>query len=149
MKTIATIIAAALALALQGAFAGAQAVNANGHCTGMTVTDYVSSDVNERTTSTMFVNITDGHLNFITSATGCVLITFAGVGNVFPPGGGLSEDLHVRTLLDGSNLCVPASTFDVFLQGVIWPPQAPIRSHGFARKWRPALTRCKCSFAVR
>jgi hypothetical protein len=42
MKTIATMIAAALALVLQGSFAGAYAANAGGHCTGMTVTDFVS-----------------------------------------------------------------------------------------------------------
>jgi hypothetical protein len=108
MKTLATIFAALLALALQGGFAGAQANSTSGHCTGMTVTDFVSSDVINQTTSSAWQNVTDAHLNFTTSSTGCVVITFEGVASVSGNGG--SGWLRVRTLMDGNNLCVPATT---------------------------------------
>ena len=116
MKTIATMIATGLALVLQGAFAGAQAVNANGHCTGMTVTDYVESDAEDTTTSEAWVNVTDGHLTFTTSSTGCVAITFA--GNASASQSGNFEILHVRTLMDGHQLCVPAQTSDTFMEAI-------------------------------
>ncbi len=121
------ILATALALVLQGTFTGAYATNATGHCTGMTVTDFVSSDKFDNTTSEAWVNITDGHLNFTTSATGCVSITFSGVGNIAPPSNGLA-DLHMRTLLDGNNLCAPALTNDLFLQGGYGNPPASANS---------------------
>lgn len=116
MKTVTTLFAAALALVLQGAFAGAQAVNASGHCTGMTVTDFVSSDSDDQTGSTTWVNVTDGHLNLTTSSTGCVEITFSGLALVRQTSGTLTH-LRVRTLMDGNNLCVPALTNDLFLLG--------------------------------
>jgi hypothetical protein len=113
MKLLATMTAAALAVVLQGGFGSAHAANAAGHCTGMTVTDFVSSDADDSTNLMTFVNVADGHLNFSTSGTGCVMITFSGEAIVYPPGGGL-EYMRVRTLLDGSSLCVPALTADIF-----------------------------------
>lgn len=112
MKSLTTLIAFCLAIVLQSAFAGAQATNASGHCTGMTVTDYVSSDFNNSTSSNNWVDITDGRLNFTTSATGCVMIMFSAVANVIPSSGYTS--LHVRTLLDGNGLCLPALADDTF-----------------------------------
>ena len=114
MKTIATIFAAAFTLVLQGSFGGAHATNASGECTGMTVTTYVSSSANDQTYSTTFVNITDGLLHFTTSSPGCVIITFSGFAAVHPLAGS-GETLHVRTLLDGNNLCMPAVAVDYFL----------------------------------
>ena len=114
MKLTSTIIAAGFALVLQGAFAGAYANATGGHCTGMTVTDYVSSDVNQSTSSTAWVNITDGQLNFTTPATGCVVVTFSGLAFDSPNTTGVYQYLYVRTLLDGHNLCVPALTNDTF-----------------------------------
>ena len=116
MNTLATIASAALALAVQGAFVGAHATNSNGHCTGMTVSDYVDSDFDDHTTSTSFQNLTDGHLNFTTSATGCVMITFSGFAEIYPQAA-IGEALRVRTLLDGNNLCFPAYGDDTFLEG--------------------------------
>src|SRR5581483_7649973 len=106
MKLTSTIIAAGFALVLQGAFTGAYANATSGHCTGMTITDYVESDSSTSTGSTSWLNLTDAHLNFTTSATGCVIITFSGVGDVGTDGAHVNT-LHVRTLLDGNNLCAP------------------------------------------
>jgi hypothetical protein len=114
MKTFATLVAACLTLVLQGTFAAAHANNTDGHCTGMTVTDFVSSDVTRDTTSTTYVNVIDGHLNFTTSATGCVAITFSGVGDVSNSLNGFAY-MFVRALLDGNQLCVPAATSPIFL----------------------------------
>lgn len=120
MKAVSTIFAAALALAFQGSFAGAYAssTGTGGHCTGMTVTDYVSSYAYDQTSSTAWVNITDGNLNFTTSATGCVMITFAGTGIAAADSPNVYSALLVRTLLDGNNLCVPAPYDDVFSEAV-------------------------------
>jgi hypothetical protein len=120
MKTIATIIAAVLSFVLQGTFA-AHAANASGHCTGMTVTDFLSSDAVSGTTSPSWVNVTDGFLNFTTSGTGCVMITFSGHPRLAPVSGHY-QSLYVRTLLDGSSLCVPALSDDTFLEAVDPPP---------------------------
>src|SRR5436309_745709 len=106
MKSIAILIAAPFALVLQGSFAGAQATTASGHCTGMTVTDYLSSNSFNGTSSTTFVNLTDGRLNFTTSSTGCVMITFSGPADVQADSAHYNT-LHVRTLLDGNQACVP------------------------------------------
>src|SRR5690348_7033570 len=114
MKTFWTLISAALALVLQGAFAAAQAVNASGHCTGMTVIDYLSSDSNDHTSSTAWSNVADGHLNFTTSGTGCVMITFSGPAFATPSSNNVYEALYVRTLLDGNNVCAPALMAEVF-----------------------------------
>ena len=59
MKTISTIFAAALALVVQGAFVAAHAVNGVGHCTGMTVTDFIESDSHNTTTSATWQPVTD------------------------------------------------------------------------------------------
>jgi hypothetical protein len=118
MKPISTIFAAALMLAFQGRFAGAHAdgtTSSRGHCEGMAVVDYVSSDADAQTTSPTFVNITDGLVRFTTSHTGCVAITFSGFAAIHPLVNS-GEVLHVQTLLDGSNLCIPAPAYDVFLQ---------------------------------
>lgn len=117
MKGILTILAAALALALQGPLAGAEAVNSSGHCTGLTATDYLTSDQDASTMSQGFVNLPDGHLNFTTSSTGCVVITFSGEAFVFPPTNSY-EYMRVRTLLDGNSNCAPGVTDDIFLAGV-------------------------------
>lgn len=119
MKAFATIIAAGLALVFQGVRTPAQAINANGQCTGMTVTDFLSSDVNQSTDSKTFVTITDGQLNFTTSATGCVMITFSAVATVGSNTSDSSyEQLRVRTLLDANSPCVPAKYNDTFLSSV-------------------------------
>jgi hypothetical protein len=78
------------------------------------VIDYVSSDSNDQTSGTAWSNITDGHLNFTTSATGCVMITFEGAAFATPSSSNVYEVLYVRTLLDGNNLCAPALMADVF-----------------------------------
>jgi hypothetical protein len=122
MKTLATMIAACLALILHGAFVSAQATEISGHCTAMTVTDYVMSDHNDGTQSQAWVNITDGHLNLTTSATGCVIIMFSALAGVFPGSG--NEQLHVRTLLDGNNLCAPPFSSDDLLDGVAPVPES-------------------------
>ena len=115
MKTISTIFAAALALVLQGAFAGAYAstTSTGGHCTGMTVTDYVASRGVSDTTSTAWQNVTDAQLNFTTSAAGCVIVTFSGVAYV---GAGPNDfiTMYVRTLFDGNNTCAPGGYDDRF-----------------------------------
>lgn len=117
MKAFSTMGAAALALALQAGFATAHAdsTSTGGHCTGMMVTDYVISKAATTTSSEAFQNITDGNLNFTTSATGCVVITFSAIGVLSPPSDGSTEFLDVRTLLDGSNLCMPAQYDPLFL----------------------------------
>jgi hypothetical protein len=116
MKTLATMIAAALAVMLQGTFAGASATttSTSGHCIGMTITDYTSSYAFDDTNSTNWVNVTDGLVNFTTSSTGCVVITFAGPATATATNDGQYNQLHVRTLLDGSNACVPAPYNDTF-----------------------------------
>lgn len=116
MKLLATIASAAFALVVHSAFAGAQAANSSGHCTGVTVTDYLTSDFDDHTTSTTFQNLTDGHLNVTTSTTGCVMITFSGFAEIYPQAA-VGEALRVRTLLDGNNLCYPAYGDDTFLEG--------------------------------
>src|SRR5436305_437576 len=80
MKPLVRMISAALALVLQSGFAGAYAssTSTSGHCTGMTVTDYTSSWAENITASEAWQNVTDAHVNFTTSATGCVIITFSG-----------------------------------------------------------------------
>src|SRR5581483_5766229 len=123
MKTVFVIFAAALALVLQGGFAAAQANSSSGHCTAMTVTDYVSSDAAINTTSGAWVNVIDGHLNFTTSNIGCVMITFSAEAGVFTNGGSLTEAMHVRTLMDGNNLCAPATMPDIFLLSTDPAPQ--------------------------
>lgn len=111
MKSVLTIFATGLVLALQGAFVTAHAdETASGHCTGMTVTDFLSSSHNGRAATAEWKNITEAHLNFTTSGTGCVVITFSGVA--VPSS---IQDIHVRTLLDGNNLCAPALMNDMFL----------------------------------
>jgi hypothetical protein len=124
MKIISLVFAAILMLALQGGFTGAHANATSGHCTGMTITDFISSDHADQTTSTSWQNLTDGHLNFTTSSTGCVEITFSGLAFVSPisPYG---EFLHLRTLLDGTALCVPATTVDIFYQASQTPEPPP------------------------
>jgi hypothetical protein len=69
-------------------------------------------------------------VHFTTSATGCVSITFSGVGNISPPNNSLA-DMHVRTLMDGNNLCVPAGTNDTFLQGGYGNP--PLSANSITR----------------
>lgn len=113
MKALATFSVAILGLAFQGAVVGAHATTASGHCTGMTITDFLSSDTAIDTSSTTWQNVTDGHLNFTTSGTGCVAITFAGIATVTASDTSY-EYLRVRTLLDGTNLCVPALYNDIF-----------------------------------
>lgn len=115
MKTVSTLAAAALAVVLQGAFASVHAVNASGHCTGMTTIDYVSSDADTETNSMAWQNITDGHLTFTTSAAGCVAITFSGTGFLSPSQGLGFDFLDIRTLLDGKSLCMPAAYIPLFL----------------------------------
>jgi hypothetical protein len=89
----------------------------------MTVTDYAMSDFHDTSTSETWVNVTDGHLNFTTSATGCVMITFSGPDFVFPSAG-VYEGLRVRTLLDGNNLCAPPFADDTFLSSEGPAPEA-------------------------
>jgi hypothetical protein len=122
MRTLATMIAAVLALTLQSTFVDAQANSTSGHCTAMTVTDYVLSDFNDATNSQAWVNITDGHMSFTTSATGCVIITFSASPSVVPNSS--YEQLHVRTLLDGNNLCALALSNDNFLESQRLPEPA-------------------------
>jgi hypothetical protein len=119
MKSLATMIAAILALLVQGGIAGAQAssTGTSGHCTNMTVTDYISSYAKDTTTSNAWQNVTDGNLNFTTSATGCVMITFTGV--VEAESGTTSYEFALlRTLMDGNNLCVPAPSSTTFFAAV-------------------------------
>lgn len=124
MKTISLIFAAVLALVSQVGLAAAHAdTSTGGHCTGMTVTDFVSSEAQSTTTSAAWQNVTDAHLNFTTSATGCVIITFAGPATASGVANEYAQ-LHVRTLLDGSNLCVPAQYDDTFLD--VMPPSPSI-----------------------
>jgi hypothetical protein len=117
MKTISTIFAAALTLVLQAGFAGAHANATSAQCTGPTVTDYVSSNGKTDTLSTTFINVTDAHLNFTTSSTGCVVITFTAVGFVEPGTGNNTafDIMSLRTLLDGNNLCMPGLYDELFL----------------------------------
>lgn len=93
----------------------------------MTVTDYLSSSFNNSTDSHSWVDITDGRLNFTTSAIGCVMITFSAVANVIPSGG--YSSLHVRTLLDGAT-CMPAQADDTFEDAV---NPAPTGARAFTR----------------
>ena len=119
MKPLVRMISAALALVLQSGFAGAYAssTSTSGHCTGMTVTDYTSSWAENITASEAWQNVTDAHVNFTTSATGCVIITFSGPA-VVTAATDSDNILHVRTLLDGNNLCAPAYYDDRFEQAV-------------------------------
>ncbi len=113
MKMTVAMFATALAFVLQGAFLTAHAdETASGHCTGMTVTDFLSSSHNNRAFTATWKAITDAHLNFTTSSTGCVVVTFSGVAALSS-----TNIIHVRTLLDGNNLCVPALTNDFFFSG--------------------------------
>jgi hypothetical protein len=70
--------------------------------------------VTQDTLSTTYVNVIDGHLNFTTSTTGCVAITFSAVGDVSNTLNSFGY-MFVRTLLDGSQLCVPATSSGIFL----------------------------------
>lgn len=117
MKAVSAIFAIAFALALQGAFGAAYAGSSStgGHCTGMTVTDYVTSEAASVTTSTTWQNVIDAHLNFTTSSTGCVIITFAGPADVAAPPNDYVT-MHVRTLLDENNLCAMAGYDDRFAE---------------------------------
>lgn len=115
MKSAFIVAAAVLALLLQGGLTSAHAINASGHCTGATVTDYLSSDRRDQTASATFVNLTDGKLTFITSGTGCVVILFSGSAAVSSVDDGFYDLMHVRTLLDGTSNCAPGTTSDIFL----------------------------------
>jgi hypothetical protein len=125
MKSLATMLVTGLAFVLQSGFAGTWAdgtTSTSGHCTGMTVTDYVSSDALSATNSSAWQNVTDAHLNFTTSATGCLIITFS--GPVHSTAATIASNfLHVRTLLDGNNLCTLAHYNDRFLGA---PDPAPL-----------------------
>src|ERR1700756_3923942 len=103
MTRIETRGAAALVLAtVLTAFAtgGAHAASASTHCTGMTVTDSVTSDVQDGPGSTDWTNVTDGTRSFTTSsASGCAVITFSGVAFVYSGSASDYATLHVRTLL--------------------------------------------------
>ena len=121
MKTVSVIFVAALVLSLQAAFAAAHASTISGHCTGMTVTDFLTSDSDAQTQSTTWQNVPSGLLRFTTSNTGCVVITFSALANVSNPDSSYSY-LLVRTLLDGKKLCVPASQSATFLASGQPPP---------------------------
>jgi hypothetical protein len=123
MKLLGTMIASGLALVLQGGFAAVHAdTSTSGHCTAMTVTDYISSASTSTTNSTAWQNVIDAHLNFTTSGVGCVIITFSGPANVAPSVANDYAVLHVRTLLDGNNLCVPALFDDRFSEAQVPVP---------------------------
>lgn len=118
MKGIVAIFAAVLVSLLQGGFADARAANSGGHCTAMTITDYVESDATDTSNSYAWTNLTDARLNLTTSGTGCVIITFSGMAAVGTDGQNYNT-LHVRTLLDGHNLCMPPLASDTFLNALI------------------------------
>lgn len=122
MKRLATLTGAALALILQGAFAGAYAASSAAHCTGMTVTDSLSSDANDQTASTAWVNITDGRRSFAMTSEGCAIVTFSGLAGVVPAGN--TEYLHIRTLLDDKAICTLATTNDTFFAAATQPTPA-------------------------
>jgi hypothetical protein len=115
MKAVLAIAATVLAFAFEGPFAAAHAdsTSTSGHCTGMTVTDYISSYAVDVTNSSVWQNVTDAHLNFTTSSTGCVIVTFSGPAFSTAASPGEATVLRVRTLLDGNNLCVPAPYINV------------------------------------
>jgi hypothetical protein len=123
MKTVSIIFAATLVFALQGGSTDARAdTGYSAHCTGMNVSDSFSSYAVDQTKSTTnWINVTDAHVTFTTSATGgCATVTFSGLVSisVISPYG---EALHLRTLLDGKSLCEPATTVDIFY----YAPQEP------------------------
>src|SRR5437764_78849 len=114
MKALSSGLAACVALLIQGGFADAHASTAGAHCTGMTVTDSISSDVLNGTNSTSWVNVIDGQRNFTTSSAGCVIVTFTATGEVYPASPG-HEYLHARVLLDNKSTCALTYTGDVLL----------------------------------
>lgn len=132
MKTVMTMIAAALALVLQAAFASAHATVLNSHCTGMSVTDSATSDITAGTSSPDWLNVPEGSRSFnISSVNGCAVITFSGVAVLTPsPNTADSADLDVRTLLDGKSTCEAPSTNETFLSA---PYPAPESANSITR----------------
>lgn len=122
MRAMAVVMAVWAAFTIHASWSEAEAASASGECAAPTATAFVSSDQTDSTASTSWVNVTDGRLNFTTAAAGCVTITFSGPAYANDGPGDDYNTLHVRTLLDGNTLCVPALYSDVFSQAQYPPP---------------------------
>ena len=116
MKVAATILVACAALSIQANVSGAYATKITGQCTGTTVTEFVTSDSTDSTSSTDWVNLTDGTLNFKTAAAGCLIINFSGPVYDYAAPGEDYNQLHLRAVLDTNTLCVPPNYNDAVSQ---------------------------------
>jgi hypothetical protein len=121
MKAMAIAFAIGAVLLLPAGFSGAQAAEIDGQCKQNSVTEFISSDVNDKTSSTDWVDVSDAKVNFKTEKTGCIIITFSAPAYAYDEEGSDYNTLHVRTLLDGSVTCVPDNYIDTFAQA-----QAPV-----------------------
>lgn len=116
MKTLTMVLAAGAFLSLQAGITGAKAAEIDGQCKQPSVTEFISSDVNDQTSSTDWVNVSDANVNFKTQKKGCIVITFSAPAYAYDGQGSDYNTLHVRTLLDGKALCVPDKYIDTFAQ---------------------------------
>ena len=116
MKITAMVLAVGAVLLLQAGVSGARAAEIDGQCKETLATEFISSDVNDKTSSTDWVDVTDAKINFKTEKKGCIIITFSAPAYAYDGPGSDYNTLHVRTLLDGNALCVPDTYIDVFAQ---------------------------------
>lgn len=130
MKVVGAIVAVCAAFAFQASFSAAQAARVVTQCTGLNVTNTLTSDTVNSTTSTDWITLVDGLLNFTTSKAGCVIVTFSAPAYTNASDGGDYKTLHVRVVLDRNSLCVPANYSDDF-SSAIYPP--PITANSITR----------------
>lgn len=121
MKFITMVVASGAVLLLQAGASGAQAAEIDGRCQQTLATEFISSDVNDQTASTDWVNVSDAKVNFRTEKTGCIIVTFSAPAYAYDGPGSDYNTLHVRILLDGNATCVPDNYIDTFAQA-----QAPV-----------------------
>lgn len=114
MKAVGKVLAICAALLLPAGFSAAHAASSSGRCTNLPQTDFINSDADDATTSTAWQDITDGYRNFVQASDGCAIITVSG-----PVRSGTSTTtgvLEMRTLLDGTAICVPPDFNDGLTQ---------------------------------
>lgn len=77
------------------------------------VEETIASDAYDQTTSTTWVNLTDGLISYSTRRAGCALVTLSGASSA----GG--DFLLVQALLDGTTVCAPSGNINsqIFASG--------------------------------
>jgi hypothetical protein len=113
MRMTSTLAAFGACAALSGLAppAGAQTVQPMRHFAAATAVDckrprdtqIFASDASDQTSSTVWVNLTDGLVSFTSTRVGCVIATLSGTASAN------NEIMFVRAVLDGTTTCAPSS----------------------------------------